>query len=184
MGRVGRGEGEGGGEGGAEGRSGGSGRDGGRGQRKQRHDRRQRAGGEESGEADTAVSGVEYDGEGDGDNDADDGYTGPLPRSALLENYYRLQDIVPADEWEEWIAALQRKLPVTFRLSSINGLHRRLLAALQKDEFAIGPMKLFLDGQTLPPPQPLTWYPDSMAWYLPVSKGNGVHTTHTYAHIY
>lgn len=124
--------------------------------------------GDESG-----VAGVEEQEEGEEEEeDAGDGYTGPLPRSALFESYYRQQDIVPADEWEEWIAALQRKLPVTFRLSSINGLHRRLLATLQKDEFGIEQLRLQLDGATLPPPQPLAWYPDSMAWYLPVSKGH------------
>ena len=128
------------------------------------------ADGEEGGAVDVAGLAAEYDMD-DNDNEADDGYTGPQPRSALFENYYRQQDMVPADEWEEWISALQRKLPVTFRLSSINGLHRRLLAALQRDEFGIEALNLQLDGKTLPAPQPLTWYPDSMAWYLPVSKG-------------
>ena len=158
-GRGGRGGGDGGG-GGGEGRKGRAAR---------RGRRRTRETNDEEGEKEEEGEEEELDGEGD--NDGDDGYVGPLPRSALFESYYRQQDIVAEAEWDEWIGALQRKLPVTFRLSSINGLHRRLLAALLKDEFGIEAMQLTVDGHTLHAPQPLSWYPDNMAWYLPVSKG-------------
>ena len=181
-----------GGRGESDGKQRGNGKSGRRGQRRQRGARRTRAGGEAEGEersGEAAVNGdaaaleaVEEQAEGEEDNDADDGYTGPLPRSALFEAYYRLQDLVPSSEWEEWIGALQRKLPVTFRLSSINGLHRRLLACLQRDEFGIEQLRLTVDGRTLHAPQPLDWYPDSMAWYLPVSKGRTSANTATHRH--
>ena len=78
---------------------------------------------------------------------------------------------MPEAEWSAWLSALQRRLPLTFRLSSINGLHRRLLQTLETDEFGIGRLGLTVEAQLLPSPSPLPWYPQRMAWYLPVSKG-------------
>ena len=119
-----------------------------------------------------ALAGLVDDDEGE-EAEADDGYAGPAPRSALFEAYYRLQGIVLEEEWEEWLSTLQRRLPVTFRLSSINGLHRRLLQSLQSDEFGLAALQgvVEVDGRPLPaPPSALPWYPDCMAWYLPCSK--------------
>ena len=171
-GRGGHRGGRGGGRGGGGERGGRGGQRGGRGRR----GRRGRGGGGRGGGGGAAPGGGE-DAELRGltaygeEEEEDDGYTGPAPRSALFEKFYQWQGLVPDSEWDEWLSSLQRKLPVTFRLSSINGLHRRLLQTLQSDEFGLAGLGVSVEGRPLKAPTPLPWYPQSMGWYLNCSKG-------------
>lgn len=88
-----------------------------------------------------------------------------------FEEYYRTQQIAPEGEWEAFMAALRSPLPTTFR---INGSGR--FAADLRDRLDRGFLSQFsgepiiVSGETLEPPQALSWYPDKLAWKFSFSR--------------
>eukprot|EP00887_Chlorella_sp_A99_P007303 scaffold2.g7303.t1 len=75
-------------------------------------------------------------------------------------------------EWDAFMAALRRPLPITFR---INGSGRFAAGLRQKFEedflsqfAAAGEMRI--DGELIDPPTPLPWYPDNLAWQMDFNR--------------
>ena len=97
----------------------------------------------------------------DADDDADDAPS--IVSNGMFERYYSetLAPLLDADEFALMIQTLKTRLPTTFRLSSINGLHRALQQHIADNVWRL---------ET--PPTPLPWYPDNMAFYLPMSKAD------------
>ncbi|GAA5915702.1 hypothetical protein JCM6882_004119 [Rhodosporidiobolus microsporus] len=86
-----------------------------------------------------------------------------------FETYYKKQGIVPEDEWEPLLNAFKEPLPTTFRLTASRPTAHALNDHIKQVyvPFLTG---LEYEGKQLSPPKPLTWYPQSLAWQLPVPK--------------
>ncbi|GAA5853276.1 hypothetical protein JCM8547_000265 [Rhodosporidiobolus lusitaniae] len=86
-----------------------------------------------------------------------------------FETYYKMQQIIPDDEWDAWLAALKEPLPTTFRLtasrSTALALHDHI-----KQVYCPLLTGIEYEGKELAPPKALEWYPRSLAWQLPVPK--------------
>ena len=111
------------------------------------------------------------------------GFMVEAPDCPKFEEYYREQGIIAPEEWPAFLAALRTKLPTTFRLSTINGMHYHLLHTLQNElqctpqenQLGAATSYTYTDGQTkvssvIDPPTPLAWYPNSLGWYLKAGK--------------
>lgn len=84
-------------------------------------------------------------------------------------SYYQEQGIIKAEDWKAFMDTLKTELPVTFRISTINGFHHKILQRLKTSTSGFdGSVKL--EGKTFEPPKPLPWYPDEMGWYVNASK--------------
>lgn len=85
------------------------------------------------------------------------------------EGYYLDQNIVPPEEWKAFLQAFRDPLPTTFRFTAgkattrqlINQMHSKFVPELSDVEF---------EGQPVPPPKQLEWYPDGLAWQIDVMK--------------
>ena len=65
------------------------------------------------------------------------GYAASVKESAAYEEYYRTQGIVPEGEFEDFIKALQRPLPITFRINGC-GKYAKYLQERMQGEFLMG----------------------------------------------
>lgn len=105
------------------------------------------------------------------------------PDCPKFEEYYKAQGILPDEEWPAFLTALRTKLPTTFRLSTINGMHYHLLHTLQNElqctpeenQMGAASSYTYTDAQSkvssvIDPPAPLAWYPNSLGWYLKAGK--------------
>ncbi|WIA32878.1 hypothetical protein OEZ86_006052 [Tetradesmus obliquus] len=84
-----------------------------------------------------------------------------------FEEYYKVQDIVPEGEWQEFLDILKKPLPITFRINGSGRFAAELVTKLQTDffsHFSEGPV--MLDGELVQPPRPLPWYPSNLAWHM------------------
>lgn len=107
------------------------------------------------------------------------GSRGAVPHNALFEACYRGR-IVPEAEWAEFMAALQRDLPVTFRFSPSCALAAPLEARMAADFLREGALEgdagdaeggEVAPAPERPPPQPLSrlpWLPS--VWRLDLPK--------------
>ena len=99
--------------------------------------------------------------------------------SAAFDEYYRAQGLVPPAEWDEFKAALKRPLGIAFRIiGHADDPGAVALRASMEREF-VGQMgALEVDGERVPPPEPIGWYPGRLAWRFNVSRavlrGKGV----------
>ncbi len=99
--------------------------------------------------------------------------------SPEFEEYYKAQGVVPPEEWDAFLAALRRPLPLTFRINGsgacADALRRRLESDFLAHFTAAGadgapPAPLEVDGEAVAPPAALAWYPGRLAWQLSVSR--------------
>jgi 16S rRNA C967 or C1407 C5-methylase (RsmB/RsmF family) len=81
--------------------------------------------------------------------------------SDAFKKYY--QTIVSQDEWDLFVAALQKKLPVTWR---INGTQQYARIFREKMELnVLSKLKnIDINGYKPQPPFPIAWYPNHLAW--------------------
>ncbi|KIO09579.1 hypothetical protein M404DRAFT_14128 [Pisolithus tinctorius Marx 270] len=83
--------------------------------------------------------------------------------------YYRAQKIIPDDEWESFMDALRCPLPTTFRITGSRDIAHTLGVTIQKTYVPLLDNVVF-EGETIPPPTQIPWYPDGLAWQFNVSK--------------
>ncbi|KAG0663245.1 hypothetical protein C6P46_002835 [Rhodotorula mucilaginosa] len=86
-----------------------------------------------------------------------------------FNKYYKAQGIIPESEWDDFINAFRQPLPTTFRLTSSRPTAHALNQHI-KDVYVPFLTGLEYEGTKLSPPKPLQWYPDQLAWQLPVPK--------------
>ncbi|KAM0791035.1 hypothetical protein ACM66B_004331 [Microbotryomycetes sp. NB124-2] len=94
-----------------------------------------------------------------------DRWADPELKSEKFESYYKAQNIVPQDEWEQLMAALREPLPTTFRITASRDIAPRLQQMI-KDEFVPYLTGIEYEGVPLDAPKPLEWYPQGFAWSL------------------
>ncbi|EGG07725.1 uncharacterized protein MELLADRAFT_85533 [Melampsora larici-populina 98AG31] len=85
-------------------------------------------------------------------------------------NYYKSQGIVADDkEWDELFAVLRTDLPTTFRITGTkkNAVE---LSRILKETYVPYLSNVEINGESIPPPAQLPWYPKGLAWELRASK--------------
>ncbi|NXO00762.1 NSUN2 methyltransferase, partial [Rhinopomastus cyanomelas] len=114
---------------------------------------------------------LERGGGADGEQQA--GWSGGYPEivkeNALFERYYRELGIVPAGEWDAFMATLREPLPATLRITGYRSHAKEILRCL-KEKYFRELRDLEVDGQKVEVPQSLSWYPDELAWHMNLSR--------------
>ncbi|KAH9829989.1 cytosine-5--methyltransferase [Rhodofomes roseus] len=86
-----------------------------------------------------------------------------------FERYYKAQRILPEDEWESFMEAMRTPLPTTFRVTGSRQA-ARLLNDTIKDVHVPHLADVVFEGEAVPPPTQISWYPEGLAWQLNVAK--------------
>ncbi|KAJ3404533.1 tRNA (cytosine(34)-C(5))-methyltransferase, partial [Chytridiales sp. JEL 0842] len=91
------------------------------------------------------------------------GYTDVVMYNELFEKYYKAQGIIAEEEWELFYKYLRTPLPSNYRITG----SRSVSAALKQtmiDNFLPDLQNIEVDGEKIPAPFPLAWYPNGLAW--------------------
>ncbi|KAL0958350.1 hypothetical protein HGRIS_000495 [Hohenbuehelia grisea] len=83
--------------------------------------------------------------------------------------YYKAQNIVSNEEWEPLLDALRRPLPTTFRVAGSRQTAQTLNRLIQ-DTYVPMLSDASFEGEPIPPPVQIPWYPDGLAWQFNVPK--------------
>ncbi|KAI9494607.1 S-adenosyl-L-methionine-dependent methyltransferase [Zychaea mexicana] len=86
-----------------------------------------------------------------------------------FRNYYKSQNILSEEEFEEFYKALQTPLPSTFRITGTRS-HALSIQRMIKEVYIPAMQEIKIDGQKVEPPQPLPWYPDNLGWQINASR--------------
>ncbi|KZT72023.1 S-adenosyl-L-methionine-dependent methyltransferase [Daedalea quercina L-15889] len=86
-----------------------------------------------------------------------------------FERYYKAQSILPDDEWDRFMEAMRTPLPTTFRVTGSRQA-ARLLNDTIKDIHVPHLTNIIFEGEAVPPPAQIPWYPEGLAWQLNVAK--------------
>ncbi|ORZ39205.1 S-adenosyl-L-methionine-dependent methyltransferase [Catenaria anguillulae PL171] len=88
-----------------------------------------------------------------------------------FETYYQAQNIIPdPQEWESFLAAFRKPLPVTFRFTGSSSYAKALAASCHTKYFPSMQNVTMDDGTQIDPPKPLAWYPDQLAYQYAVDR--------------
>ncbi|XP_072461490.1 RNA cytosine C(5)-methyltransferase NSUN2 [Notamacropus eugenii] len=110
--------------------------------------------------------------DGDGKRDKsgwEGGYPEIVKENKLFEHYYQELKIVPEGEWEQFMQALREPLPATLRITGYKCHAKEILHCL-KNKYFKELEDLVVDGQKVEVPQPLSWYPEELAWHTNLSR--------------
>ncbi|KAG1737380.1 S-adenosyl-L-methionine-dependent methyltransferase [Suillus lakei] len=103
----------------------------------------------------------------------DDDDRGMLEKSDMknerFSSYYKAQRIIPEEEWDQFMEALRRPLPTTFRIAGSREITHALNDAIKKTYVPLLSDVIF-EGDVVPPPSRIPWYPEDLAWQFNVSK--------------
>ncbi|KIJ61456.1 hypothetical protein HYDPIDRAFT_96562 [Hydnomerulius pinastri MD-312] len=83
--------------------------------------------------------------------------------------YYQAQNIIPGDEWENFMDCLRRPLPTTFRITGSREIAHTLGHTIEETYVPLLNDVTFED-EAVPPPAQIPWYPEGLAWQFNVSK--------------
>lgn len=97
------------------------------------------------------------------------GYADIVKENKLFEHYYKEQGLVPDGEFEQFMEAMREPLPATIRITGYKSHANEILHCL-KDKYFKDFQELEIDGQKIEAPQPLSWYPDELAWHTNMSR--------------
>nr|XP_024212313.2 RNA cytosine C(5)-methyltransferase NSUN2 isoform X2 [Pan troglodytes] len=97
------------------------------------------------------------------------GYPEIVKENKLFEHYYQELKIVPEGEWGQFMDALREPLPATLRITGYKSHAKEILHCL-KNKYFKELEDLEVDGQKVEVPQPLSWYPEELAWHTNLSR--------------
>uniref|UniRef100_A0A8C5RFU8 tRNA (cytosine(34)-C(5))-methyltransferase n=1 Tax=Laticauda laticaudata TaxID=8630 RepID=A0A8C5RFU8_LATLA len=100
---------------------------------------------------------------------SDAGYPDIVKENASFEHYYGQLGIVPQEEWESFLATLREPLPATLRITGYKSHANEILRCL-KEKYFKEIESLVVDGQKIEMPQPLSWYPEELAWHTNLNR--------------
>ncbi|EGD81441.1 hypothetical protein PTSG_02162 [Salpingoeca rosetta] len=83
-----------------------------------------------------------------------------------FETYYRVQKIVPDEEWSDFMTALRSPLPTTFRITGTRESAVEVRRQFEDHYFSHLNTVTFSNGESVEPPKPIRWYPERLAWHL------------------
>ncbi|CAG7816855.1 unnamed protein product [Allacma fusca] len=97
-------------------------------------------------------------------------YLDIIKENADFEKFYKLQQVCPAEEWEEFMNSLRQSLPTTFRItptrSEANAMLHILADNLIRDAVMAGKSDSEMEIKAFP----LPWYPENFAWQLNLTR--------------
>lgn len=88
-----------------------------------------------------------------------------LRQNELFENFYRAQNLVSDSEWTDFMDALRRDLPQSFRFVGCKK-EGELLMEILKERYLSKVTDVEVDGKKMEPPKTLPWYPGGLAFQL------------------
>ncbi|KAL1783479.1 tRNA (cytosine(34)-C(5))-methyltransferase [Sigmodon hispidus] len=97
------------------------------------------------------------------------GYPEIIKENKLFEHYYQELKIVPEGEWDQFMESLREPLPATLRITGYKSHAKEILHCL-KNKYFKELEDLEVDGQKVEIPQPLSWYPEELAWHTNLSR--------------
>ncbi|KAM8966633.1 RNA cytosine C(5)-methyltransferase NSUN2 [Pelodytes ibericus] len=97
------------------------------------------------------------------------GYPEIIKENKLFEHYYQELKIVPDGEWEQFMSTLREPLPSTIRITGYKSHAKEILHCL-KNKYFKELQDIEVDGQKIDAPQPLSWYPEDLAWHTNMSR--------------
>ncbi|KDQ60243.1 hypothetical protein JAAARDRAFT_205232 [Jaapia argillacea MUCL 33604] len=86
-----------------------------------------------------------------------------------FEAYYKMQGILPEDEWDQFLQAFREPLPTTFRVAGCRQT-ATVLNDLIKNTYAAQLNNVHVEGEKVQPPTQIPWYPEGLAWQFNVPK--------------
>eukprot|EP00252_Welwitschia_mirabilis_P004446 TRINITY_DN14791_c0_g1_i1.p1 TRINITY_DN14791_c0_g1~~TRINITY_DN14791_c0_g1_i1.p1 ORF type:complete len:927 (+),score=216.89 TRINITY_DN14791_c0_g1_i1:226-3006(+) len=92
-----------------------------------------------------------------------------VTQNESFEQYYKEQRILNEDEWDDFVAVLQKPLPATFRINSSGQFCGDILAQFEND-FLASLTAEDTDGNLIEQLRPLPWYPNKFAWHSNFSR--------------
>eukprot|EP01111_Echinosteliopsis_oligospora_P002084 TRINITY_DN1305_c0_g1_i1.p1 TRINITY_DN1305_c0_g1~~TRINITY_DN1305_c0_g1_i1.p1 ORF type:complete len:779 (+),score=289.13 TRINITY_DN1305_c0_g1_i1:45-2381(+) len=87
----------------------------------------------------------------------------------LFVEYYKGQNIVPPEEWDDFYKHLQTPLPTTFRITASSHVAEALLARVKEAGYH-HTQPFEVDGEVVKPLKPIPWYPNDHAWQTSVPR--------------
>ncbi|KAJ8652087.1 hypothetical protein O0I10_012318 [Lichtheimia ornata] len=86
-----------------------------------------------------------------------------------FKTYYKSQNMLSEEEFEEFYKALQQPLPTTFRITGSRS-NKLQLREIVEEMFVPNMQAIEVEGQVFEPPKPLSWYPDHLGWQVNVPR--------------
>uniref|UniRef100_A0A0E0M2B3 SAM-dependent MTase RsmB/NOP-type domain-containing protein n=1 Tax=Oryza punctata TaxID=4537 RepID=A0A0E0M2B3_ORYPU len=86
-----------------------------------------------------------------------------------FEDYYKAQQIIPEEEWDDFMNMLRKPLPATFRINASCQFYQDICSQLEND-FRKSLETEVSDEQKEDAIRPLPWYPGNLAWHLNFSR--------------
>ncbi|KAJ3066386.1 tRNA (cytosine(34)-C(5))-methyltransferase [Podochytrium sp. JEL0797] len=90
-------------------------------------------------------------------------YTHIPQENATFEAYYKAQNIMTDEEWATNMEYLKTQLPTNFRFTGSKANASKILDLMKKNYFP-SLENIEVDGEKVPAPQPLPWYPNDFGW--------------------
>uniref|UniRef100_A0A4W5MCJ8 tRNA (cytosine(34)-C(5))-methyltransferase n=1 Tax=Hucho hucho TaxID=62062 RepID=A0A4W5MCJ8_9TELE len=97
------------------------------------------------------------------------GYADIIKENKLFEAYYQELGLVPEGEFDQFMEAMREPLPATIRITGYKSHAKEILHCL-KNKYFKEIQEVEIDGQKIEAPQPLSWYPDELAWHTNMSR--------------
>lgn len=85
--------------------------------------------------------------------------------NAFLEAYYRMQELIPEEDFPRLMESMREGLPSTFRLTGTRQTSAAVQEHLEKVLIPSLP-RVSEDGTPCPVPEPIAWYPGGLAWNM------------------
>ena len=92
-----------------------------------------------------------------------------VKENAKFTEFYQKQNIMPSEEFDQFLAAFQRPLPQTFRFAGFKN-SSKLLISRMKNKFLENFEDLEIEGEQISKPAPMPWYPSNLAWTTTLSR--------------
>lgn len=103
------------------------------------------------------------------DTNARKGWNELVRENAKWESYYKLLQLFPAEQWDEFKTTCQSPLPLTFRVTG-SRKHADEVLSLFKTRHLPNLTDVEFEGNKIQAPKSLPWYPNEYAWQLDVPK--------------
>ncbi|KAK2586633.1 hypothetical protein KPH14_011680 [Odynerus spinipes] len=109
------------------------------------------------------------------DNTPHRSYADIIRENKDFENYYKIQNVVPADKWDEFICTMRKNLPVAFRITGSRSEAKVLLEIIKSDFFKEILNTNLKDSEEDADDKKtilhcLPFYPEELAWQLQLTR--------------
>ncbi|TPX76370.1 hypothetical protein CcCBS67573_g02368 [Chytriomyces confervae] len=86
-----------------------------------------------------------------------------------FEAYYKAQEILSPEEWATNMETLRSVLPTNFRFAGSKANSAKLLELMKKNYFP-SLQDVVIEGEKVPSPEPLPWYPNNFGWQYKATR--------------